>query len=135
MNHQKKRARLSQFVIKPTSIPPQDQESVDKKPLRRSTRVKFKPLAYWANERIKYTDKPLRYTDVEDAFENGDPDTIVEGQRDALAEFAVKTQKKKTKRSKKSSNKQSKKKKTKKKKKKESLSPEPMHDDDDDEEE
>merc|ERR1712176_186717 len=54
-----KRPRLSQIIVKPTSVPP------DEPNVRRSKRVRFKPLDWWRNERIDNPNsQPLAYEDV-----------------------------------------------------------------------
>eukprot|EP00486_Rosalina_sp_Unknown_P006376 CAMPEP_0201573906 /NCGR_PEP_ID=MMETSP0190_2-20130828/18010_1 /ASSEMBLY_ACC=CAM_ASM_000263 /TAXON_ID=37353 /ORGANISM="Rosalina sp." /LENGTH=162 /DNA_ID=CAMNT_0048001415 /DNA_START=194 /DNA_END=679 /DNA_ORIENTATION=- len=105
----KKRKRLSNYVVKPSSIPPQQP---DAQPLRRSKRVKFKPLAFWANERIEHHQEILTYDKLEDAFENGNVSEIIKGQADELGGWQKKQQKSKKPRSKKKSTSKKKSKKT-----------------------
>lgn len=88
----RKRPRLSQVVVKPTSVPPPDPENGTT--LRRSKRVRFKPLAFWANERIAPTTEMLTYDTVKESFEKGEQSEIILGQHDELTHFQTRQQKK-----------------------------------------
>jgi len=109
---ERKRPRLSQYVVKPSSVEPAEN-------LRRSKRVRFKPLAFWANERIAPQQEMLTYDSVRDKFESGAKEDIILGQNDQLTHFQSRLQKTSSKRrSKKTSKSSRSKKKTKGKEKK-----------------
>eukprot|EP01084_Bolivina_argentea_P078005 141538_1 len=111
-----KRRRLSEYVN-----PPVGATQAEETGCRRSKRVRFKPLAYWASERIEYTPTPLTLESFADRLESD----IIVGQKNRLDEFVNKrkTKKRPSKRTKK-------KKKTKKKERQMSVSDEDIDDDD-----
>jgi len=130
-----KRPRLSQIIVKPTSVPP------DNTNVRRSKRVRFKPLDWWRNERIDNPNsQPLEYEDVKSKGFEGELD--YEPGSKAQDSFVNKKKTKRSRRKPKSKAVKKKKSKRSKKSKKgreeQSSSPEPMSEDepsDDDEEE
>mmetsp|Transcript_4710 Transcript_4710/g.8052 ORF Transcript_4710/g.8052 Transcript_4710/m.8052 type:complete len:1002 (+) Transcript_4710:147-3152(+) len=73
--------RLSQYVEAPKSPTPTHPN------LRRSKRVRFKPLAFWANERIEHQPEPLTYEKVKSSFENGEASEIIQGGTNELNQW------------------------------------------------
>merc|ERR1712129_370577 len=85
----KKRARLSDFVAADHAQTGQMGQlgaaDVTAAPLRRSSRVRFKPLAFWANERIAHHEEMLTHDKVQKDFEEGKADNVIVGQADQLS--------------------------------------------------